>query len=138
MKLEDKKLIQVDELGNKFTQFYSETGTLLAKGYKRIVFGGRGPYIEFDPSSIIHTNIHIPENQLFRLSDPRIYYIEFRSCDVSLSKVYYQMRSVAYADYKIGMFYISPLELQLENGTSILKRNNDNEKSVEFFQIESD
>lgn len=134
MKLEDRKLIQIEEVGNEFTQFISSSGLRLATGYNRIVFGARGPYIEFEPSHIIHTNIHIPESQLFRLSDPRIYYIEFRSCDGSLVKVYYQMRTVAYADYKIGMFYMSPLELQLIGGENVLKLNLENEKSKEFFE----
>jgi hypothetical protein len=134
MKLEDRKLIQIGEVGNEFTRFISSAGLSMATGYNRIVFGARGPYIEFDPSHIIHTNIHIPENQLFRISDPRIYYIEFRSCDVAAVKVYYQMRTVAYADYKIGMFYISPLELQLMGGENVLKLTSENEKSREFFE----
>lgn len=134
MKLEDRKLIQIGEVGDELTEFISPSCLLMATGYNRIVFGTRGPYIEFDPRHIIHTNIHIPESQLFRLSDPRIYYIEFRSCDVNLIKVYYQMRTVAYADYRIGMFYVSPLELKLIGGESVLKINTDNEKSGEFFE----
>jgi hypothetical protein len=134
MKLEDRKLIQIKEVGDEFTNFISPSGLSVAVGYNRIVFGARGPYIEFDPTHIVHSNIHIPENQLFRLTDPRIYYIEFRSCDVNLVKIYYQMRTVAYADYKIGMFYISPLELQLVGGESVLKMNTENEKSREFFE----
>ena len=135
MTLADKKLIQVPEIGNDTTTFYSPLKTELSVGYTRIVYGARGPYMEFDPKHIIDKNIHIPRGQLFRLTDPRIYYIEFRSSDTSLIKIYYQMRSVAYADYKIGMFYISPLDLVTSDGISVLKMNdNNNVKSLEFFE----
>jgi hypothetical protein len=134
MKLEDKKQIQIAETGDDTTRFVTESGLLISEGYKRVVFGGRGAYVEFNPTNIIHTNIHIPENQLFRLSDPRIYYIEFRSCDDSLIKVYYQMRTVAYADYKIGQFYICPTQLKIQGGSHVLTRSTENERSVDFFE----
>ena len=135
MKSEDKKRIQVSEVGDELTYFGSPSGLSLAVGYNRVVFGGRGPYVEFSPHHIVHMNIHIPEDTLYRLTDPRIYYIEFRSCDDNLVKVYYQMRTVAYADYKIGMFYISPIELRLIGGKYILQPiSTDNEKSGEFFE----
>lgn len=134
MKSEDKKQIQISPTGDDSTVFLTKNGCRLAQGYNRVVFGGRGAYVEFKPKHVFHTNIHIPENQLFRLSDPRIYYIEFRSGDEANVKVYYQMRTVAYADYKIGMFYICPTQLKLINGSSVLNRSNENERSVDFFE----
>ena len=90
-------------------------------------------YVEFSESQIEMMNIHIPVNQLYRLTDLRIYYVEFRSCDVSSVKVYYQVKTVAYADYKIGLFYISPSDLYL-SGKCVLRSDNINEKSVDFFE----
>ena len=134
MKSEDKKQIKISDVGDDTTLFLTKTGYRLAQGYNRVVFGGRGAYVEFQPKHVFHINIHIPENQLFRLSDPRIYYIEFRSGDESNVKVYYQMRTVAYADYKIGMFYICPTQLKLLDGASVLNRSTENERSVDFFE----
>jgi len=134
MKSDDKKQIQIPEMGDNTSRFVTDSGLLVAEGYNRVVFGGRGAYVEFNPENILHINIHIPENQLFRLSDPRIYYIEFRTSDDSLVKVYYQMRTVAYADYKIGKFYICPTKLQTQSGTRILTRSTENERSADFFE----
>ncbi len=134
MKSEDKKLIKIPENGNDSTVFQTRSGLRLAKGYSRVVFGGRGAYVEFDPNHMFHTAIHIPKNQLYRLSDLRVYYIEFRSSDNFNVKVYYQLKTVAYADYKIGFFYICPTDLQLVDGTNVLIRSIENEKSGEFFE----
>jgi hypothetical protein len=38
-------------------EFRTRTGLVLARGYVRVEFGGRGPYIEFRPSQIIHESI---------------------------------------------------------------------------------
>jgi len=90
---------------------YTKDSTLIAKKYQRIVIGQRGPYVEFSKDDINLNQLYIPKNQLYRLSDPKIYYVEFRTNDKSNVKVYYQMRSVAYADYRIEYFYISPDDL---------------------------
>jgi len=56
-------------------------------------------------------------------------------CDV---KVYYQMRSVAYADYKIGYFYISPSDLYKVDGESCMVLPGDiTETAKEFFDFET-
>ena len=81
--------------------------------------------------------MHIPCSQLYRLSDPKVYYIEFRTTDFDV-KVYYQMRSVAYADYKIGCFYISPNDLYKVDGSSCMVLPDDyTETAKEFFDFES-
>jgi hypothetical protein len=53
-------------------------------------------------------NLHIPPNQKWRLGSDVAYYIEHRSRDNANVKVYEQCRTVGYADYKAGMFYIAP------------------------------
>ena len=93
----------------------------ISNGYSRIVIGGRGPYVEFTDEQILLDNFHVPREQLYRLTDKRIYYVEFRSSCRSNVKLYYQMKTVAYADYKIGMFYISPFELFLSDGTPVAR-----------------
>lgn len=90
------------------------------RGFNRIVVGDRGPYVEFLPGQIDTKDIHIPEKELWRLHDRRVYYIEFRTRGIENVMVYYQLRTVSYADYKIGMFYISPYDLYLTNGRRII------------------
>lgn len=109
--------------------------TVIARKYERVVIGQRGPYVEFTPNQIISDKLFIPKNQLYRLSDPKIYYIEFRTNDSSNVKVYYQMRTVAYADYKIGCFYISPYDLYNDGIKCIYDKNQVNENIELFFEF---
>jgi len=114
---------------------YTKSGTIVSNGYNRIVKGQRGAYVEFTDSQILLKSFHIPKNQLYRLTDLRIYYIEMRSTDASNAKLYYQKKTVAYADYKIGMFYVSPNDLYLEDKRCILEKiTKINEKNSEFFE----
>ena len=90
---------------------YSKSGTLLATGYTRVVIGKRGPYIEFNDAQIQKKEFHIPEGESYRLGNQVEYYVEYRSNDDSNVMLYHQKRKVAYADYRIGMYYISPFDL---------------------------
>jgi hypothetical protein len=95
---------------------YSSSGTLLARGYARLVIGGRGAYIEFAPDQMVMDNLHIPQGQEWRLQSEHAYYLEHRSRDEANVKVYEQRRTVGYADYRIGMFYIAPAEVIVKSG----------------------
>jgi hypothetical protein len=78
----------------------------------RVVIGDRGPYVEFEERHMVPDSIYIPFSQRERAKDfDRYYYAELRSRDDAYTKIYYQFRSVDYADYKVGMFYISPFDL---------------------------
>ena len=101
----------IPEFGNPDAHFYSANSTLLAIGYRRVVVGERGAYIEFAPENMCMDNLHIPLDQKWRLGSEVAYYIEHRSRDKANVKVYEQRRTVGYADYKIGMFYIAPREV---------------------------
>jgi hypothetical protein len=117
-----------------FTKYPSYNS--IADRYQRVVIGQRGPYVEFTKNQIIDSLLYIPRNQLYRLSDPKVFYIEFRTVEQNV-KVYYQMRSVSYADYLINHFYISPADLFKEDGTCCLLSQLDVSKnSEEFFDFE--
>lgn len=104
--------------------------------YQRVVIGQRGPYIEFTKNQIIDSQLYIPRSQLYRLSDPKVYYIEFRTIEANV-KVYYQMRSVAYADYQLNHFYISPYDLYKEDGECcILSPVDQTKHSEQFFNFD--
>jgi len=88
----------------------TNSDTQIATGCVRIVHGGRGSYYEFTYDQLNWSVLHEPENQKWRHTDKwknRIYYYEWRSTDLSNVKVYEQVRTVSYADYKVGMYYIS-------------------------------
>lgn len=127
--------LNVDKEGHSNISLYTK-GSLLkvSDGYKRIVIGGRGPYVEFTDDQIIFKSFHIPRNQLYRLTDKRVYYVEMRSVDENNVKLYYQLQTVAYADYKIGMLYISPFDLYLSTGECLATSKIKNEvKESKFF-----
>jgi hypothetical protein len=44
-------------------------------------------------------------------NDPHVCYAEYRSHDKSDVKVYWQKKTVGYADYRVGRYYISPFDL---------------------------
>jgi len=101
-------------------ELFSKSKTRISSGYERIVFGGRGDYIEIVGEDLDVKNIHIPHAQLYRLNDNRVYYTEFRTSDEALVKVYFQKKTVSYADYKVGFFYVSVNDIFLANQKSIL------------------
>ena len=137
--MKDKKyrdLLTILEDGCKL-QLKTSSGTVICDRYERVVVGQRGPYVELTKNQINEKCLYIPSEQLYRLTDPRIYYIEFRTADESNVKVYYQMRTVAYADYRIGYFYISPTNLQKVNGDVCMKSDESSlQLAGNFFEFE--
>jgi hypothetical protein len=116
------------------TQLFTKSKTLVCNGYSRVVIGGRGPYVEFSEDQIAMPSFFVPKEQLYRFFDKRIYYMEFRSNDKSNVKLYYQLRTVSYANYKIGMLYISPNDLYIDTGECIIqKKQLINLRAEEFF-----
>ena len=96
----------------------------VATGYTRVVIGGRGPYIEFLPGHLIWDNLRIPDEEKYRTEHPwvdRVYYFEWRTKDESKVKIYDQKKTVDYADYKVGLIYISPFDLFVEGEPVITK-----------------
>ena len=101
--------MEYEYLGSPDDAIYDINGQPIASGFNRIVHGGRGDYVEFRPDQILGGCLHIPDNAKWRLTRPLCYYIEHRTN--AGTKVYEQKRQVNYADYQIGMFYISPKKL---------------------------
>jgi len=105
--------VEPPDLGGTCVNFFTRGGLLIAIGYERVVWGDRGPYVEFDTASLVAGTLHVPASQHWRLTtrNPRIYYQEWRTNDECNVMVYRQLREVAYADYKPGYWYISPMDL---------------------------
>ena len=112
--------------GDNDTHFATNTGFHVATGYTCIVIGKRGPYIEFNPEQIILKNLHVPEDKRFKLTPDwreKVDYFEWRTNDEANVKVYEQLRTVDYADYKVGLLYVSPFDLVVDGEPVITKLN---------------
>lgn len=125
------------ELSEKYRQFYidnlpegfiingsdtvlcTKTGAVVCNGYTRIVVGDYGAFIEFDEEQANLDEYIIAPGQEYRVNNPRysknVKYIWMTIPDGSNIKIYKQKKKVAYADYKSGMFYISPHECMILN-----------------------
>lgn len=89
--------------------FYTKSGTLIAEEYERVVIGDYGAYVEFTPKQI---NKKVLKDKFYRCkAKPWQKYWWMETNDEPKIKVYEQIKPVRYADYKPGMFYISPIEL---------------------------
>jgi len=88
---------------------YFLDGVQFANGYERVVHGGRGPYVELKKDNILHELISVFSNKVpdeINIHEPYYYY--FLKPYKRQEKIYWQIKTVKYADYKIGMYYISP------------------------------
>lgn len=92
---------------------YTKFGTLICQSYKRIVIGDYGAFIEFDEPN--YQKYIIAPGEEYRVNDPRykdnVKYVWLTINDGSNVKIYYQKKSVTYADYKPGMLYVSVHEV---------------------------
>ena len=76
------------------------------------------------PCHLIWDSLQMPGEEKYRLEHPwkdKVFYVEWRTKDQSNVKVYDQKRTVDYADYKVGLFYISPFDLFVEGEPVITK-----------------
>ena len=93
-------------------KFYTYSDLLIAEGCNRIVVTDRGDeYYEFNDEHLNKDNIHVPEDANWRFRRPFVYYYEYRSNCEEFIKIYHQKRSVTYADYMIGKWYIAVEDL---------------------------
>jgi len=126
---EYKNRLSISIIGSLDLELYSKTGYLISKGYTRIVIGDRGAYIEFEKTQI-KCDIFIPINKEWKLRRKYINiidYIEFRS-RVDNIKIYDQKKTVDYADYKVGKYYIDPCDLYLKDKTRVLAPKREKKK----------
>lgn len=91
-------------------------GTVICSGYERVVIGDYGAFVEISPEKISEQMLRCQPGQEYRICDDRfknnVKYHWLTAVDNSGIKVYYQQKTVDYADYKPGMFYVSPYEVE--------------------------
>jgi hypothetical protein len=104
--------LRIPLYGDSSREFYSKSGILIARGYMRVCVGQRGPYVEFKRDNFSE-NVLIPQDR------KHYYFNEFRTVKDNLF-VYHQLKVVDYADYRPGLFYISPFDLNSPRETAII------------------
>ncbi len=92
---------------------FSPKGELIAHSYNRIVIGDYGAYIEISKDALI-CDLKVKQGQEYRLKDD--FNGKYLWCTTKYNdcKIYFQLKSVSYADYKPGKFYISVYNVRQE------------------------
>lgn len=106
-------------------RLYTKTGMKVSNGYERVVIGKRGPYVEFTSRQLLTTFFDL--RNFDKLKNDKAFYVEYRSIDTASVKLYFQLRKVDYADYKVGFYYISPFDLYFEGGEAVIDPLKDRE-----------
>lgn len=118
-------------LSKTLINLYSKSGSIISDGYNRIVIGKRGPYVELQDDQLYWSQIYVPYYQFWRIDNPTSYYIEYRTISDNI-KIYFQQRIVDYADYKIGLYYISPFDLYISSGNCIISSKDEYETQESY------
>ena len=96
---------------------YSASGTMICTTYNRIVIGDYGAFVEITPEQICKQSLRCKPGQEYRYNEERyanhVKYLWLTTKNDSDCKIYYQKKTVDYADYQVGMFYVSPYEVFL-------------------------
>lgn len=101
--------------GDQEMELLTLAGSSLCKGYKRIVIGDYGAFVEISSSQMNESLLRCKKGQEYRYLDERyaanVKYLWLTAKDSSDCKIYLQKKPVSYADYRPGMYYISPYEV---------------------------
>ena len=102
-------------LGGAETSLETTEGTFLCSGYRRIVIGDYGAFVEIAPSQINTEVLRCQPGEEYRYTDERFAknckYLWLTTKDLSYCKIYHQKKTVEYADYLPDMYYVSPYEV---------------------------
>lgn len=90
------------------------SGALFAEAYERVVYGDRGAYVELSRAQIVAPLAARFGNALDVLppEEGELYYLWLFPVSDPEVKVYWQARTVAYADYRRGFCYVEPASLR--------------------------
>lgn len=90
----------------------------VCRGFERIVIGDYGAYVEFSPQQACYENFIIEPGQQYRLEkryQDTIKYIWYRMNHSIDTKIYFQLHTVSYADYRKGYYYVSVFDIIPDN-----------------------
>lgn len=104
-----------DVKGNLNCKIYDTYYNHVANGYERIVIGDYGAYVEIPLYKMLLDEVIVKPGEEYRFK-PEYASVKYHWYCLNKNhdlKIYYQKNLVDYADYKPGMFYISPYELRV-------------------------
>jgi len=123
-----ERLSDLKEGGDASMLFHSRNGTLLARGYARVVYGDHGPYVEMFRDQVEWAAWELERSDIG-------YYNKWWTKDGTRVMLYEQRKTVAdlpnppagkrshrgnrkegYADYRIGRLYLDPYEVVMKHG----------------------
>ena len=91
----------------------TKNGSTLCRGYERVVIGDYGAYVEFSKEQAESSRFSVAPGEQYRF-EPRYLqhckYLWYTVEDGSRVKIYRQLRTVAYADYRPDYYYVSVYE----------------------------
>ena len=98
-------------LNTKYRKLFTRNNVPLTTGYNRIVYGERGAYVEFDTAHILKfkDQTFVPQHAQWRITRKywkKVFYYEYRTKDSNI-KLYFQRKTVSYADYVVGRWYVA-------------------------------
>jgi hypothetical protein len=98
--------------GDEKKVLYSLSGEVLCVGYRRVVIGDYGAYIEFMEDNI-QSIFPTKKGQEYRTSSKYSCKYEWLCLEKDSDiKIYKQRGTVDYADYKVGLYYVSVFEVK--------------------------
>lgn len=90
-------------------------GVQICAKYERIVIGDYGAFVEIADADMCKANLCLQPGQEYRVSEPRyadhVKYVWWTTINGSGPKLYEQKRTVPYADYRVGYWYVSPFDV---------------------------
>jgi len=102
--------LDISVVGDDNCKVYNTAGTLIAIGYKRVVIGDYGAYVEFEPKHMKRNNI---KQKWPGVPKRKVKYIWMESCDPTKTKIYWQQGVVGYANYIEGNYYVAPEDVYI-------------------------
>jgi hypothetical protein len=89
----------------------NECGTVIATGYRQVIIGDYGAFVEFAQDQLVKESIG-PKFPGIQKKDAS--YLWYETKDAAQTKVYLQQHRVTYANYSPGRYYVSPDDVFIE------------------------
>lgn len=89
-------------------KLYFLDGVLFADDFERVVHGGRGDYVELTKEQIVVRLVSKFDQKLPDEVTNEDFFYYWLVPEGRDEKIYWQVNTVDYADYKKGYYYISP------------------------------
>jgi hypothetical protein len=101
--------LRIPIIGTPHTLIKNRMDTVISRGYVRVVIGDYGAFIEFNDEQVQRQNLR---PHFDGPPQSGVAYVWLETKDTLKTKIYEQKRTVRYADYTPGMFYVDPAKIE--------------------------